>query len=266
LTYEIAQGGRGQLREITIERGSLLNLLEQLTCPCINRHQDREDATERKTFSYPFTELLSYRGVLKLVADKSGTPDDELRIFFDQPVASELSDDVRALLSVFKESSIPWITELERRGVRQGVVSFDDLPALFAPGMPLLATDKSFADQVAEVFSSEIVVTSATSEAYVVEAWYFRWDGSTFSRTSYRFQVDRYRGKRPIRWLPFQPLLELGREDSTLKLDSLLGRNQKNLEALKGFLAKVEPGDYPLCVWGSQAFATLVSYPGQISS
>ncbi len=269
LTYEADDGQSGPLREFTIKYSNLLYLLEQIGSTCLNRrYHGCLNLPRHKTFGYPFTELLPYRGILNLLASKSGPPDNELGIFIDVPVTSELRDNIRALLDCFDQPFVSWALEFENWGVAKGVISFEELPAVFGPGTLHLATENHFAGQVVEVSSCEIVATSGGPESCVVDVWYFRWDGQAFARTSFRFQLDRYRGKQPIRWLPFRPLLELGLDDPTLKLDSLLLRNKENLEVLGSYFAKVEPGDYPLCFWHSEKFksATLVRIMGKSHS
>ncbi|KAK4040152.1 hypothetical protein C8A01DRAFT_15915 [Parachaetomium inaequale] len=252
LRYEAHQEELGQLQEITIEKGDLLALLEQIVSPCLNRYQDRQPTLVRKTISYPFTEILSYRGVLDFVLDKSEQSDNQLgTLFFDQPFTSQLSDDIRGLLDCFKESRVPCAERRDANATR-GVVLFDDLPALFAPGALLLGTDEALSGQVVEVSSCEIVAVSAGSEACVVEVWHFRWDGLAFSRTSSRFQLDRYGGTRRIKELPYRPVIDLGVEESARVLDSLLLRNKTNLEAFGSFLTTVQVGDYPLCCWDAR--------------
>jgi hypothetical protein len=247
LKYEADQGELGRLQEITIEQGDLLALLEQIASPCLNRDQDREPTVEHKTISYPFTEILSYRGILDFVLNQSEQSGNQLgALFFDQPFTSQLSDDIRGLLDCFKKSRVPCAQRRDANATR-GIVKFDDLPALFAPGVLLLQTEEGLSGQVVEVSSCEIVAVPGGSEACVVEAWHFRWDGLAFSRTSSRFQLDRYSGIRRIKELPCRPVVDLGVEESARALDSLLLRNKTSLEAFGSFLATVQAGDYPLC-------------------
>ncbi|KAG7287497.1 hypothetical protein NEMBOFW57_007009 [Staphylotrichum longicolle] len=147
LKYEVGQDEAPRLKDLTIENGDLLTLLSRIASPCLNRSQ-AEATTERRTFSYPFTELLSYRDVLKLLLQESEQrPGSDLgKIFGPQPLTEKLTDDITKLLACLKESDIP---DVERRdsNVSRRVVLFDDLPTLFSPGSLLIGKDRAGIEQ-----------------------------------------------------------------------------------------------------------------------
>ena len=245
LKYEVDQNEELRLQDLTIEDGDLLTLLSRVASPCLNRHEGQATA-ERKTISYPFTELLSYRDVLELIIQEAerGLGNELGSLFSRQPLAEELRHNVKRLLACLAESGRP---DLERRdaNLSRGVVLFDDLPTLFSPGT-FLIRDEAGVDQVVEVSSCDIVAASATSETCVVETWHLRWDGSALSRTSSSFQLARYTGTRPINGLLYRPIIGPGVKESASDLESLLTSNKRNIEVLKE-LVKVEVGDYPVC-------------------
>lgn len=262
--YEVGQDEIPRLQDLTIENGDLLTLLSRIGSPCLNRYQ-AEATNERRTFSYPFTELLSYRDALKLLIQESEqrSVNDLGKIFGPQPMAEKLTDDITRLLACLAESHIPGV---ERRdsNFSRGVVLFDDLLTLFSPGTLLIGTDKAGVEQVVEVSSCDIVAASTASEACVVEIWHFRWDGSAFSRASSRFQLERYSGTWPINGLLYRPVLRLSEEDSASELESLLIRNQTNINTMKQLL-KIEVGDYPVCYWPTPTYRGREIGPHEVS-
>ena len=238
IKHKINPDGSTQLQQITLKKGRLLKAVQQLSSPCVGRHLPSKDAPKRKEFSYPFTDLLPYGDYLRLAVDAFESPEATRFGFVFPPHAftDRLAVDIRRLLSCIDNSSA---TAVKRRdeNLARGVVLFDDLPSLYAPG----TAHHGPKGQIVEVSSCHMVPDGGC----VVDVWHFRWDGRAFFRARSHFEVDRYTGTRPINGLRYPPLV---RPRPKALLSHLLSRNAANLKSLSEIL-QVKPGDYPLCIW-----------------
>jgi hypothetical protein len=248
--HRVNPDGKKELQEIVVEKGELLALLARVSSPCLNRDRDwllidRERG--QKSFSFPFTELRAYRDVLRFISGETGPVDDELRaVFSAQPFSVQLQRGITDLLDCLNElSDLNWARDA--KFVRNSVL-FDDLPTILSPGMLLLGTSEQDAQQVVEVSACEMVSVSPTSRSLVIDCWHFRWNGSSFSRTSCRFVLERFSGTMPVDRLPYRPLLSMDFGKSIAELKHLMERNRAHLEVLNN-ISKTENGDYPLCNW-----------------
>ncbi|KAK4104230.1 hypothetical protein N658DRAFT_466275 [Parathielavia hyrcaniae] len=245
--YKLGADGKptDKLLGFVVEDGDLLSLLLQISSPCLSRHVPEFTDPDRKVFKYPFTELRPYLDILEYLFGKPGPVDKVIAALVPELSPTiKLEDGIANLLHLCRAS---WPQVLERdSNVARGIVSFTDLPNLYPPGMLLIGSGEADEQQVVEVSLCDM-----SSEACVVEAWHFRWDGKAFSRTSCRFHIDHYSGTRPINRLPFHPLIGLGAVKSVGRLEQLMDRNRTNLDTLR-LLSQVEFGDYPLCSWSSR--------------
>lgn len=244
LEYTVDPNGLKQLEEIIVEDGDLLALLRNLSSPCLGRHQPSNSHPERKGFTCPFLRFLPYRDHLLLALkvfknnDKrtTGSP------FSLEQLTGQLAKNIEELLSCLETEST-WIAKRRNANAAQGVVLFNDLPSLYAPGMLLIAP-RATDEQIVEVSSCDL----AEGGTCVIEVWHFRWDGRAFAPTSSRFEVARYPGTRHIHQLLYRPVIWLDFEQSMLKVERILSRNRSNLGTLKEML-EVKPGDSPVCDW-----------------
>ncbi|KAH6632198.1 hypothetical protein F5144DRAFT_593009 [Chaetomium tenue] len=248
--------GSSHLQEIIVEDSDLLALLLCASSPCLNRQQTRQATSiGHRTFTYPFTDLLSYRDVLKFLIHESEEPDSELRsLYADHEASHALTPRLKiqtADLLACCDGQCRTLVRSRDANIARGVVLFDDLPTIFSPGMLLVGPGGEGLEQVVEVSSCDMITGTATTEACVVQVWHFRWDGKGFSRTSSRFELGRYSGARPIKGFPYYPVIGLDTEQSVARLGELVARNKKHLALLQE-ISEVEVGDYPLCVWESE--------------
>jgi hypothetical protein len=252
-TRKLSPDGSRQLQEIRFNGMSdVLTLLSLVASPCLDRHQDWQHTNpSNRIFTYPFTKLLSYRDILRFVIGESVPPRHHLRTLFShETLTARVRTEAAELLDLFEEDFEP-LTWRRDANADRGVILFDHLPSLFSPGMLLLGPGEEGLEQVVEVSSCDMVSTSATSEACVVEYWHFRWDGEGFSRTSGRFDLNCYSGTRPIKGFPYRSIIGPDLQQSITQLEQLLSRNRENLTLLKE-ISKVEIGDYPFCGWFSE--------------
>jgi hypothetical protein len=249
IKHKVGPWGSNEVHEITVENREFLCLLSEASSPCLNRHRDAQtEQLESKSFPRPFTELLSYRDVLKFAINPCSQPDNELPNLLSHRLLTADQRGAAAELLRCLDDQCKTLFGRRDANLSRGVVLYDDLPSLYAPGSLLVAPGESGLDRVVEVSSCDMLTGPATSEACVVQVWYFRWDGRAFSRASERFLLGRYTGTRPINGLPYRPLFSPDLESSATKLKELHSRNHANITALEEILdAEIE--DYPCCSW-----------------
>lgn len=254
--YKPDTDGVSLLQQIVVVDNDLLALLRRTSSPCLDRHQDRQATNNGyEIFAYPFTELLSYRDILKFLIHESKAPGSEFRSLYSDHEANDvltprLRTDTAELLACCDKQCKALVGGRDDN-IARGVVFFDDLPTLFSPGMLLVGPGGEGLEQVVEVSSCDMTTGIAGTEACVVQVWHFRWDGKGFSRTSNHFELGRYSGTRPIKAFPYHPIIGLDAEQSVIRLRELIARNTTNLASLQE-ISKVDVGDYPLCIWESK--------------
>jgi hypothetical protein len=254
--YKPDLDGLSRLHQIIVTDNDLLTLLLRISSPCLDRHQTRQAANNgHRFYSYPFTELLSYRDIIKFLIHESKEPDSKLRSLYSGHEANDVltprfRTETAELLACF-DKQCKALVESRDENIARGVVLFDDLPTLFSPGVLLVGPGGEGLGQVVEVSSCDMTTGIAATEACVVQVWHFRWDGKGFSRTSRHFELSRYSGTRPIKGFLYHPIIGLDAEQSATRLKELIARNTTNLASLQE-ISKVEVGDYPLCIWESK--------------
>ena len=242
LKYKVEPGGSRKPLELTLEEGDPLEVVRQISSPCLGRHRLPNPTSGPRVFSYPFADLLPYWDCLRFAAevfdshgDGDGDGDGIGSLFLHRASTSQLADDIRTLLSCLENARSSTRKESDENHAR-GVVLFDDLPVLYAPGIMLES-----GGSIVEVSSCSL----AAGGPCVVNTWHFRWNGQAFSRTSRTFEVDRYTGTLPVYGLEYRPVISSRTVGSA---SQLLSRNKSSLEAFME-IVQTKPGDYPLCFW-----------------
>lgn len=239
--YTQRLGGQPELREITILPSRFLDALQFIPRPCTRDTIDRGP----ETHVWPFSSLIAYCFARKSYNKNHNPfmvqcPEDLRRAGVSSSfIAREASELLNCIISSANGKSYL----KERSGdLRRGLVQFEHLPTLLAPGTLLVSTTEADYGQVVEVMSCEVASHSSQADRCLVEYWHLRWDGEQLARTAGRFDIAHYTGTRRINDLPFHPFALGGSGESTDEAE----RSCRRYLMVFDEMSSLPKGDYPM--------------------
>ncbi|KIX03687.1 uncharacterized protein Z518_07240 [Rhinocladiella mackenziei CBS 650.93] len=241
--------GQVHLQEISIFGPDLLALLQGMSNPCPNL----DDDTRQKKCMFPFADLVAHWDALSLLCKESTQTEPQFRsIVCPRNLRVDLREDISELLHCIEFAANCRSCIGERcANAERGLVRFEHLPSLFAPGALLSSAADADDQQVVEVLSCDTDSTSSSLRHCLVEYWHFRWTGEAFTKIGGRFQIEHYTGTKRIDGLPFRPLINS--DASLADLKQAISKSELSLEVFKK-LKNTAKGDYPLWHYDGKVF------------